>query len=302
MTSHRISPDDIQIMTGQFANEALYNVQMMTIGSRWGGVAGSSDHSKWKYSCTRSRDEIIAYIPPHRPLSVGHPIPYTNMAKRTSKKKKNAKQHARSVSVTSDKRKDLSETDATDGNNLHEEPKPVEEEPQNPDEVEEAKGKCQHLKAVKIKKLKQALPQVKKDLNCKMCAKQPSSAKPSASAADVAGDGSSATSPAWICLTCAQLHCGRAVNKHALQHYEEMGMDHALAVNVDTFECWCYACDSEVVASSTRNQLVQEALTAIEKAIKPKYAGKMKGTFRIAFLTITSPHHPPLKPLRPSLL
>ncbi|RUS28574.1 hypothetical protein BC938DRAFT_481721, partial [Jimgerdemannia flammicorona] len=59
----------------------------------------------------------------------------------------------------------------------------------------------------------------------------------------------------------------------------------------------CYACDSEVVASSTRNQLVQEAQTAIEKAIKPKYAGKMKVLeLPTRSSSITRPTHKPIAP------
>ncbi|RUS12595.1 hypothetical protein BC937DRAFT_87456 [Endogone sp. FLAS-F59071] len=87
-----------------------------------------------------------------------------------------------------------------------------------------------------------------------MCDKQPNSSKPfpkpssTASSLTTANTAQSngttdvalptSRSSLWMCLTCAQTSCGRTANQHALQHYEEKGTEHALAINLETFACW----------------------------------------------------------------
>ena len=49
----------------------------------------------------------------------------------------------------------------------------------------------------------------------------------------------------WICLSCGGLGCGRLANQHALRHFQT-NRRHALTINIDSLECWCYACDKEI--------------------------------------------------------
>lgn len=53
--------------------------------------------------------------------------------------------------------------------------------------------------------------------------------------------------PAWICLVCGNLGCGRnSDEKHALTHATSK-KNHPIAMNVLTLQVWCYTCDSEVL-------------------------------------------------------
>ncbi|KAJ3112914.1 Ubiquitin carboxyl-terminal hydrolase 45 [Phlyctochytrium bullatum] len=75
-------------------------------------------------------------------------------------------------------------------------------------------------------------------------------------------------------------NCGRNDHKHAIVHHDE-DKSHALAISVDTLECWCYVCDDFVEHGQNRNLLVAEAQAALKKA-KPlvgnvTHGGKVDG-------------------------
>ena len=48
----------------------------------------------------------------------------------------------------------------------------------------------------------------------------------------------------WVCLQCAEVHCGRYVNKHAVAHHEACG--HITAASLADLSVHCYACAAYV--------------------------------------------------------
>jgi hypothetical protein len=46
----------------------------------------------------------------------------------------------------------------------------------------------------------------------------------------------------WICLTCGEINCGRALKEHAVEHAVELekskNSSHPLAMNLASLECW----------------------------------------------------------------
>lgn len=55
--------------------------------------------------------------------------------------------------------------------------------------------------------------------------------------------------------------------QHALHHFDKE--QHDIVMNVNTLECWCYACDNDVLPAANFNQLIQEAQTVLGKILKP---------------------------------
>ncbi|XP_028669144.2 histone deacetylase 6 isoform X1 [Erpetoichthys calabaricus] len=48
----------------------------------------------------------------------------------------------------------------------------------------------------------------------------------------------------WVCLVCYQVHCGRHVNQHMLNHSISSG--HVMVLSFTDLSVWCYSCDSYV--------------------------------------------------------
>ncbi|KAJ6310424.1 hypothetical protein OIU76_015197 [Salix suchowensis] len=46
----------------------------------------------------------------------------------------------------------------------------------------------------------------------------------------------------WLCLSCKDVLCSRFVNKHMLQHSQQI--NHCLALSYSDLSVWCFACDS----------------------------------------------------------
>lgn len=42
-----------------------------------------------------------------------------------------------------------------------------------------------------------------------------------------------------------QIHCGRFVHGHAVEHYEN-NKDHSFAISLTDLSCWCYACSEYI--------------------------------------------------------
>ncbi|XP_019165270.1 PREDICTED: histone deacetylase 6 [Ipomoea nil] len=45
----------------------------------------------------------------------------------------------------------------------------------------------------------------------------------------------------WLCLSCKEVLCGRFVNKHMLEHYQQV--DHSIALSFSDLSVWCFSCD-----------------------------------------------------------
>ncbi|XP_068964288.1 histone deacetylase 6 isoform X2 [Petaurus breviceps papuanus] len=48
----------------------------------------------------------------------------------------------------------------------------------------------------------------------------------------------------WLCLSCYQVHCGRYIQAHMLQHHEASG--HPLVLSYADLSAWCYTCQAYV--------------------------------------------------------
>ncbi|KAJ3159615.1 Ubiquitin carboxyl-terminal hydrolase 45 [Geranomyces michiganensis] len=147
--------------------------------------------------------------------------------------------------------------------------------------------KCIHLKgAIRVTRLQKQLPSTLKKGPCctvgvpSACRKDKDRAKSKGKKKrdDTSGseDGGGSESPLpprgepsslWLCCKCGDLNCGRADESHALKHFES-DSSHAVAVNIQTLECWCYACDEEVVSSTNHNQLAAEAKAMLQDVLK----------------------------------
>ncbi|KAJ3197212.1 ubiquitin-specific protease ubp2 [Irineochytrium annulatum] len=98
--------------------------------------------------------------------------------------------------------------------------------------------KCAHLNGVNIGKLRKA---TRKDT----CEKCPSTSK-------------GGFESLWVCLFCAATLCGRNDQAHALAHNADCPT-HALVLNLETLDVWCYSCDDGVEPTATKNQIITDA-------------------------------------------
>ncbi|KAF9957032.1 Ubiquitin carboxyl-terminal hydrolase 16 [Mortierella alpina] len=155
--------------------------------------------------------------------------------------------------------------------------------PESPVSGSGGDGKCQHVKnAVKLPKLRKGLSHLKAWDHCQGCLDAEAKARKQAQRLELAMTGQSSSdamestveplSPEllWMCLTCCEINCGRSIKKHALSHHDGKKNDHPLAVNLENMDCWCYECDSQIIPSKSRNQLIQECQGAIQKALVMK--------------------------------
>ncbi|KAJ7967558.1 Histone deacetylase 6 [Quillaja saponaria] len=46
----------------------------------------------------------------------------------------------------------------------------------------------------------------------------------------------------WLCLCCKEVLCSRFVNKHMLQHYQQI--NHCVALSYSDLSVWCFSCDA----------------------------------------------------------
>ncbi|XP_063537384.1 ubiquitin carboxyl-terminal hydrolase 16/45 isoform X1 [Cydia strobilella] len=111
---------------------------------------------------------------------------------------------------------------------------------------ENVKSACPHVaKAVDLTRLKKALKIGGFEKECAECLK---STKTEVSDPDFVEDLS-----LWMCLRCGSQLCGRALNQHALNHFNRPHSDsHALTANTTTWAIYCYNCNDEVTATSSK--------------------------------------------------
>ncbi|KAF9021856.1 Ubiquitin carboxyl-terminal hydrolase 16 [Haplosporangium bisporale] len=144
--------------------------------------------------------------------------------------------------------------------------------------------KCQHVKnAVKAPKFKKGLGHLKDWDHCQGCIAAEAKAKKLAKrqqqdstealealSLDDADHSIEAldSESLWICLTCCEINCGRALKKHAIMHHEKNQHSHPLAINLGTMDCWCYECDAQIVPSKNRNETVKECQAIIETVLQ----------------------------------
>lgn len=61
----------------------------------------------------------------------------------------------------------------------------------------------------------------------------------------------------WICVSCGEINCGRYVNGHAKQHYEDTKGQHAVCMDCINYSAYCYSCDEFVINDSKLGHLQQ---------------------------------------------
>ncbi|XP_039756039.1 ubiquitin carboxyl-terminal hydrolase 45 isoform X2 [Pararge aegeria] len=112
---------------------------------------------------------------------------------------------------------------------------------------ETSKSACPHVaRAVELAKLKRALKTrlgfEKECVECKKCTKT-----------EVVDTDFEEDLTLWMCLRCGTQLCGRMRNKHALNHFNTPHSDlHAITANTTTWEVYCYTCNNEIAATSSK--------------------------------------------------
>ncbi|XP_028167358.1 ubiquitin carboxyl-terminal hydrolase 45 [Ostrinia furnacalis] len=133
---------------------------------------------------------------------------------------------------------------------------------------ENVKSACPHVaKAIDLTRLKKTLKTGGFEKECAECKK---SAKNEVSDPDFEEDLS-----LWMCLRCGSQLCGRARNKHALNHFNTPHSDcHALTANTTSWEIYCYNCNNEVTASSSKK--LHECIEYLKKQAAAMAGGNLK--------------------------
>jgi len=72
------------------------------------------------------------------------------------------------------------------------------------------------------------------------------------------------TESIWACLGCAHVACGRYIEEHALQHFQQQ--HHPLAMEVNELYVFCYLCDDYVLNDNATGdlKLLRSTLSAIQ--------------------------------------
>uniref|UniRef100_A0A3Q3WK82 Ubiquitin carboxyl-terminal hydrolase n=1 Tax=Mola mola TaxID=94237 RepID=A0A3Q3WK82_MOLML len=72
------------------------------------------------------------------------------------------------------------------------------------------------------------------------------------------------TESVWACLGCAHVACGRYIEEHALQHFQQQR--HPLAIEVNELYVFCYLCDDYVLNDNATGdlKLLRSTLSAIQ--------------------------------------
>lgn len=111
---------------------------------------------------------------------------------------------------------------------------------------ENVSSACSHIaKAVDLPRLKKSLRAGSFAKECAECKKN--------NVIDDADPDFEIDLSLWMCLRCGSQLCGRARSKHALNHFNTPHSDcHALTANTTSWEIFCYICNNEVIASSSK--------------------------------------------------
>lgn len=64
----------------------------------------------------------------------------------------------------------------------------------------------------------------------------------------------SSTKSPWLCLYCGAVHCGRYVNGHAKQHFEDT-QQHTVCMDCSSYAVFCYSCDEFVINDTQAKHL-----------------------------------------------
>lgn len=113
-------------------------------------------------------------------------------------------------------------------------------------------GKCQHVKsAVKLPKISKGLAHQKDWDHCQGCLSAVESKQKKVHSSKRVESSMAAmglTTPKvveaisadhlWMCLSCCEINCGRAIHEHAQRHHDGKKTNHPLAINLGTMECW----------------------------------------------------------------
>ncbi|KAJ8007030.1 hypothetical protein DPEC_G00113340 [Dallia pectoralis] len=72
------------------------------------------------------------------------------------------------------------------------------------------------------------------------------------------------TESVWACLGCSHVACGRYIEEHALQHFQQQS--HPLAMEVNELYVFCYLCDDYVLNDNATGdlKLLRSTLSAIQ--------------------------------------
>ncbi|KAM8973393.1 ubiquitin carboxyl-terminal hydrolase 44 [Pelodytes ibericus] len=72
------------------------------------------------------------------------------------------------------------------------------------------------------------------------------------------------TESVWACLSCSHVACGRYIEEHALQHFQES--KHPMALEVNELYVFCYLCDDYVLNDNATGdlKLLRSTLSAIK--------------------------------------
>lgn len=124
---------------------------------------------------------------------------------------------------------------------------------------ESVKPACPHVtKAVDLTRLKKVLKAGGFEKECSECKK---AANDEVSDPDFEED-----LTLWMCLRCGSQLCGRARNKHALNHFNTPHSDcHALTANTTTWEIYCYNCNNEITTASSKK--LHECIEYLKKQV-----------------------------------
>ncbi|XP_068617516.1 ubiquitin carboxyl-terminal hydrolase 16/45 isoform X2 [Battus philenor] len=122
---------------------------------------------------------------------------------------------------------------------------------------ESVKSACPHVaKAVDLTRLKKALKIGGFDKECAECKKS--------NKIEVPDPNFEEDLTLWMCLRCGTQLCGRTRNKHALNHFNTPHSDcHSLTANTTTWDIYCYSCNNEVTASSSKK--LHECIEYVKK-------------------------------------
>lgn len=122
---------------------------------------------------------------------------------------------------------------------------------------ESAKSACPHVaRAVELAKLKRALKTNGFEKECVECKKIPKT--------EVVDTDFEEDNTLWMCLRCGSQLCGRMRNKHALNHFNTPHSDlHAITANTTTWEIYCYTCNNEI--SATTSKKLHECIEYLKK-------------------------------------
>ncbi|KPJ12856.1 Ubiquitin carboxyl-terminal hydrolase 16 [Papilio machaon] len=122
---------------------------------------------------------------------------------------------------------------------------------------ESVKSACPHVaKAVDLTRLKKSLKSGGFEKECSECKKS--------NKIEVPDPNFEEDVTLWMCLRCGSQLCGRTRNKHALNHFNTPHSDcHSLTANTTTWEIYCYSCNNEVTASSSKK--LHECIEYVKK-------------------------------------